>query len=205
MNVFIEGDRTQFLSKSAIDRFKKDVKENKPDLIDSSKYLKPGYIFNIAVNDNITAKICNEEELKLENKRQELKSRLKSAQRCRGGEQYKQLDSLKRTIPEKIYKSYINLIKTYGANNIPSPLEVIENPDKFRQQISSVMGAKGPVSNDMNLSNSIKQYFGSLGKFFCIEPANLNLDTIPDIVTNNKKPETDTEDEDDAPELINAE
>jgi hypothetical protein len=185
MNVFIEGDRTQFLSKSAVDRFKKDVKETKPDLIDSSKYLKEGYIFNIVqTENNITAKICNQEEIKLENKRQELKNRLKSAQRCRGGEQYKQLDSLKRTVPEKIYKSYLNLIKTYGASNIPSPLEIIENPDKYRDQISRVSGMKGPVSNDIHLSNAIKQYFSSLGKFLCIEPSNISLESTPNINSN---------------------
>jgi len=196
MNVFIEGDRTQFLSKSAVDRFKKDVKETKPDLIDSSKYLQPGNVFNIVVGENITAKICNEEELKLENKRNELKHKLKSAQRCRGGEQYKQLESLKRTVPEKIYKSYLNLIKTFGANNIPSPLDVIENPDRYKDQISRVMGTKGPVSNDMNLSNSIKQYFSSLGKFFCVEPSNINLESTSDIITNNYH------DDEDVPELI---
>jgi hypothetical protein len=185
MNVFIEGDRTQFLSKSAVDRFKKDVKETKPDLIDSSKYLKEGYIFNIVQTEtNITAKISNQEELKLENKRQELKNRLKSAQRCRGGEQYKQLDSLKRTVPEKIYKSYLNLIKTYGASNIPSPLEIIENPDKYRDQISRVSGMKGPVSNDIHLSNAIKQYFSSLGKFLCIEPSNISLESRPNNNSN---------------------
>jgi hypothetical protein len=211
MNVFIEGDRTLFLSKSAVDRFKKDARENKPDMIDSTKYLKEGYVFNIVADDkNITAKICNQEELTMENERIELKKKLKNAQRCRGGEQYKQLESLKRTVPDKIFKSYVNLIKTYGANNIPSPLEVIENPDKFRQQISAVMGSTKPVSNDMKLSNAIKQYFTSLGKFFCIEPANANVESVPDITFNNTPPpaplknkdDSDTEDED-APELIN--
>ncbi len=186
MNVLIEGNREVFLSKSAVDRFKKDVKETKPDMIDSSKYLKSGYIFNISTeNNNIHAKICNEEELKLENKRNELKNKLKNAQRCRGGEQYKQLESLKRTIPDKLFKSYVNLIKTYGANNIPSPLDVIENPDKYRTQISRVMATKAPVSNDIHLSNAIKQYFNSLGKFLCIEPENMNYDTTPRIVTEN--------------------
>jgi hypothetical protein len=46
------------------------------------------------------------------------------------------------------------------------------------------MGTKGPVSNDMNLSNAIKQYFSSLGKFFCIEPSNISLESTPDITTN---------------------
>ncbi len=217
MNVFIEGDRSCFVSKTAVDRFKNDVRtsSDKLDLIDSSKYLKEGFVFNITINENnINAKICNEEELKLENKRKELKNRLRGAQRCRGGEQYKQLESLKRTIPDKIFKSYVNIVKNYGGANIPSPLDVIENPDKFRTQISAVMGSTKPVSNDMKLSNAIKQYFTSLGKFFCIEPANIGLEAeTADITTFNrptsvpkvekiKTHKDDTDSEDDAPELI---
>ena len=218
MNIFIEGDRSLFLSKSAVDRFKSEVRGNTTDnfdSVDSSKYLKEGFVFNITKNENnITAKICNAEEIKNENKRKELRMKLRNAQRCRGGEQYKQLESLKRTIPDKIFKSYVNLIKNYGVNNIPSPLEVIENPDKFRTQISTVTGSTKPVSNDIRLSNAIKQYFSSLGKFLCIEPSNISLDSSPDIVfdrpptqqqqfekikTNND--DTDTEDEE-APELV---
>ena len=74
------------------------------------------------------------------------------------------------------------------------------------------MGKKDPVSNDIQLSNLIKKYFNSLGNFFCIEPSNINLESKPDIVFDNKpKPQieyiktsindSDTEDED-APELI---
>jgi hypothetical protein len=216
MNVFIEGDRTLFLSKSAVDRFKSDVKGSNSDnfdSVDSSKYLKEGYVFNITKNEsNINAKICNSEEIKNENKRKELRMRLKNAQRCRGGEQYKQLESLKRTVPDKIFKSYVNLIKNYGVNNIPSPLEVIENPDKFRTQISTVTGSTKPVSNDIRLSNAIKQYFVSLGKFLCIEPSNISLGSEPDIVFDRPPTQplvekiktsyddnSDTEDEDDEP------
>ena len=215
MNVFIEGDRSWFLSKTAVDRFKTDIRGTNSDnsvnfdSVDSSKYLKEGYIFNITKKENnITAKICNAEEIKNENKRKELKMRLKNAQRCRGGEQYKQLESLKRTVPDKIFKSYVNLIKNYGVNNIPSPLEVIENPDKFRTQISTVTGSTKPVSNDIRLSNAIKQYFSSLGKFLCIEPLNISIESQPEMVFNRPQKQlvekiktspdinSDTEDED---------
>jgi hypothetical protein len=219
MNVFIEGDRSLFLSKTAVDRFKSEVRGNNSDnfdSVDSSKYLKEGYTFNITKKENdITAKICNISELQMENKHKELRQRLKNARRCRGGEQYKQLDSLKRTVPEKIFKSYVNLIKNYGVNNIPSPLEVIENPDKFRTQISTVTGTSKPVSNDVRLSNAIKQYFASLGKFLCIEPANLSFESEPDIVfdrppkqqpliekiktSNNDDTEDEDEENDDEP------
>ncbi len=218
MNVFIEGDRSCFLSKTAVDRFKSEIRgmeTDKFDSVDSNKYLKEGFVFNITKNENnIVAKIRNEEELKKENKHKELKMRLRNAQRCRGGEQYKQLESLKRTIPDKIFKSYVTLIKNFGVNNIPTPLEVIENPDKFRTQISTVMGTTKPVSNDMRLSNAIKQYFTSLGKFLCIEPMNVSLDDKPDYVFDSAPPKQekfekiktndndDTEDEDDIPELV---
>jgi hypothetical protein len=216
MNVFIEGERSCFVSKAAVDRFKNDIRgttSDNFDSVDSSKYLKEGFVFNITKNENnITAKICNEEELKLENKRKELKNRLRGAQRCRNGEQYKQLESLKRTIPDKLFKSYVNIVKNYGGANIPSPLEVIENPDKFRTQISTVMGMSKPVSNDMKLSNAIKQYFTQLGKFFCIEPANINLGSdittfnnqksLPTKIEKIKTNEDDTDSEDEAPELV---
>jgi hypothetical protein len=58
MNVFIEGDRSLFLSKTAVERFKKEARENKPDMVDSSKFLKSGYVFIITVdNNNINARI----------------------------------------------------------------------------------------------------------------------------------------------------
>ena len=221
MNVFIEGDRSLFVSKTAVDRFKTEIRNVKPDMIDSTKYLKEGYSFDITTNENnITAKIVNNEEKLKENKRKELKTRLRTAQRCRGGEQYKQLDSLKRTIPDKIFKSYVNLVKNFGVTNIPSPLEVIENPDKFKTQISTIIGTTKPVSNDIRLSNAIKQYFTSLGNFFCVEPSNITMDSRPDIVFDNTPPKQtfekinmpndnsdteDTEDEDDMPELVKTE
>ena len=52
MNVFIEGDRSLFVSKTAVDRFKTEIRNVKPDMIDSTKYLKEGYSFDITTNEN---------------------------------------------------------------------------------------------------------------------------------------------------------
>ena len=78
------------------------------------------------------------------------------------------------------------MVKNYGAYNIPSPLEVIENPDKYRTQISAVMGSKKPVSNDIKMSNAIKNYFTSLGKFLCIESLDTTIYSEPELMTYNK-------------------
>ncbi len=208
MSVFIEGDRSLFISKSAIDRFKKDAKETKHDAIDSSKYLKEGYVFTFSTKENnTTATIISAEQIKLDEKRKLLRERLNNAKRVRGGEQWKQLESLKRTVPDKIFKAYHNLIKTYAMPNIPSPEEVINNVDRYRQQISAVMGLKTPVSNDIRASNAIKQYFNALGEFLGIEPTEIDINNIMKSVQMGSLPEqnnninninnSDTEEEDD--------
>ena len=113
----------------------------------------------------------------------------------------------KRTVPDKIFKAYHNLIKTYAMPNIPSPEEVINNVDRYRQQISAVMGLKTPVSNDIRASNAIKQYFNALGEFLGIEPTEIDINNIMKSVQMGSLPEqnnninninnSDTEEEDD--------
>lgn len=212
MSVFIEGDKSLFVSKGAIDRFKKDVKEIKADAIDSSKYLKEGFTFKITSKDNnITAVIKTDQEVLLEEKRLLLKQRLNNAKKQRSGEANKQLESLKRSVPDKLFKSYTNLVKNYQLSNIPAPNDVINNPERFKAQISAIMATKGLVSNDQGMSSALKNYFNTLGKFLGMEDLDMNItndinnnnfvsNNYERIVTTNNN---DTEDEDDdAPVLV---
>ena len=81
--------------------------------------------------------------------------------------------------------------------NIPTPLEAIENPEKYRQQISMVMGMKGMVSNEPRANSAIKKYFNELGQFLGIEAIEINMpDNEPFVQTKNIN-NSDTEDEDD--------
>ena len=59
----------------------------------------------------------------------------------------------------------MNLMKQGNFGNIPSPKDVINNPEKFEKQISLIMGENGMVSNDGKANNAIKKYFNSLGNF----------------------------------------
>jgi hypothetical protein len=206
MSVFIEGDKSLFVSKGAIDRFKKDVKEIKADAIDSSKYLKEGFTFKITSKDNnITAIIKTDQEVLLEEKRLLLKQRLNNAKKQRSGEANKQLESLKRSVPDKLFKSYTNLVRNYQLSNIPAPNDVINNPERFKAQISAIMSTKGLVSNDQGMSSALKNYFNTLGKFLGMEDLDINntnnvSNNYERIVTTNNN---DTEDEDEnAPELV---
>lgn len=223
MNVFIEGDKTAFISKSAIDRFKKDIKElnqnntstAKFDTIDNSKYLKEGYVFktvieNNSIKVNILTLAQEKEDMlikKKEDSRKQLRNQLKELKNSRTGQLHKHLDTLKRTVPENIYKSYHNLIRNFQMPNIPAPDDVINNVEKYRTQVATIMGLGGNVSNDNRASAYIKQYFNALGQFLGIEPIDLDkLKEASDNMTTNKNvdnDDTETEDED-MPELIQA-
>ncbi len=218
MNVLIEGDRSVFLSKSAVDRFKKDIKElnqnSKCDAINSSKYLKEGYVFKTVIeNDSIKVNIISleqeKEEMLLKQKeesRKQLRDKLKQMRDNKTGQVRKHLETLKRTIPENIYKSYYNLIRNFQMPNIPAPDDVINNVDKYRTQVATIMGLGGRVSNDQRASVYIKKYFNDLGQFLGIEPIDINK--ISEGMAQNKQvvnnDDTETEDEDDVPELIQA-
>jgi hypothetical protein len=124
--------------------------------------------------------------------------------KARSGDAFKHLESLKRTVPDKIYKSYSHLMKNYGLPNIPAPDEVINNIEKYRTQIASVMGLTTQVCNISGASNAIKHYFNALGQFLGIEPINMSsqMSQLQNQTRGKITDNSDTEDEDDAPELI---
>jgi hypothetical protein len=209
-SVFINGDKKLFLSKTAIQRFKNDVKkcDVKNISIEDSKYLKSDYIFDINYKDNsFNVNIITLEEHLHNERKKMLRSRLKKSQYNRSVNVKKERESLKRSIPDKLFKSYMNLIKQGNFGNIPSPKDVIDNPEKFQKQISLIMGENGQVSNDIKANNAIKKYFNSIGDFMGIEPSKLNFNKTQSEQQNsnvNFVEDVDTEDEDETPQLVNS-
>jgi hypothetical protein len=213
VNVLIEGDRNLFISKAAVDRFKKEVRTTKPDMIDVKKYLKEGYTFAFDKNaqeGTVSAKIITiQEEAELNRadmlaeKRKNLRSRLRNAQTARSQTPKQKLASLKRSVPEKLFNSYFNLISKYQLPGIPAPDEVINNVDKYRTQIATIMGTMGSVSDNNVVSNEIKHYFNTLGEYLSIEPMNVTQHQEP-MISSSPTPvyNSDTEDEDEAPQLV---
>ena len=206
-SVFINGDKKLFTSKSAIQRFKNDLKkcDVKNINIEDSKYLQSGYIFKINFKNNIfDATIITIEEHMRNEKKKMLKRKLKNAQYSRSTNVKKDRESLKRSIPDKLFKSYMNLLKQGDFPNIPSPKDVIENPERFQRQISLIMGEDGMVSNENDANNAIKKYFNSLGNFMGIEPSKMNINKTQSVQHNIEtsiNEEYDTEDEE-PPQLM---
>ena len=194
MNVHIIGDKTEFLSKNAVSRLKLDLKDQKP--IIHTKYLKEDYGFKFDTTETETrvhiislvqlAETKKKEEA--EKAHLELYKKFKQHTRNDTVDVKKKMESLKRSVPTKIFNSYAKLMSKYKLTNMPAPDEVINNVDKYRLQISAVMGKIGKVSTDAHASNDIRHYFTTLGEFLGIEAM-----SVP--VVNNKKHEDDTDDE----------
>lgn len=204
INVFI-NDKSHFKSKNSIEKFKKALK-NKEE-IDPSRYFNEGYNFqskNIG-NDKIDITVMTQQEYSKIERRKNLKMKLKNARYNRSSQPKRKMDSLKRSIPENIFKVYSNIIKKYQFN-IPAPDEVINNLDKYKLQVSMLMDTNQKISNDMNANNMVKKYFKLLGEFLGLEPMNiptqLPQNNVP-IIESDKGDETEDED-DEAPELISA-
>jgi hypothetical protein len=202
-NIIITGSREQFLSKRAIERLKRDIRDDKK--LEPSDYLNDGYTFEVVKKpDEYLVNIMTLTEYFTNEKRKMLRDRLKSAQNQRGGMGYKKLDSLKRSVPEKLFKTYRDVLKV-GSFNVPPPDEVINNIDKYRNQISLIAGNPKPVSNDEKASIVIKRYFKSLAEFLNIQPVNmeqLQSYMTQQQATQNNEPVVDVDTEEE-PELVN--
>jgi hypothetical protein len=210
-SVFINGEKDLFVSKGAIKRFKDNLKNldlEKLDkhniVVEDNKYLKEGYVFNINFkNNSFNANIITLEEHTINERKRLLKNKLKNAQRGRSMQVKKEMESLKRSIPKKLFQSYTNLMKQFNFSDVPSPKDVINNPEQFKKQISMIMGQMGMVSNDNNANNAIKKYFNTLGNFMGFEPSeiNINQNNQPRVQELNNIVDTESEGEEE-PELI---
>lgn len=209
-SVYVEC-KDLFQSKRAIERFKRDLRNCDPkriNTLEDGNYLKTGFFFNIKTEPTkyIVNAISLEEHMKRE-QRKMIKRKLNNAQRNRSGALKQERESLKRSIPKKLFKSYQNLMKNnMFANNIPNPADIINNPDKYKNQISQIMGTEGPLSDNPQAHTSLRNYFNTMGDFMGIEPTQYQ----PPKVTQDVNPiqpaqleEVETDDEDDeAPMLV---
>jgi hypothetical protein len=198
-SVNILGNKDIFSSKRAIQRLKTDIKKNSK--LEPSDYVKDGYTFLVKKDQqNYRVILMTLDEYALEQNRKNLRIKLNNARKMRNGVAIKQeMASLKRSVPDKIFKAYNDLLKV-GKFKISSPDEIINNVEKYKMQIAMINGNPGLVSNDSKANRAIKKYFKVLGDFLGIDPIQVKN---PTPTTNNVPVTEDTDTEDEEPELVN--
>ena len=133
--VFIDGDKSCFVSKTAIEKFKKIVKDSQfkiDDLKDySNRFMKPGFKLICYANSNseYKFKICDLPTITTPNPIINQKEKVK---------RYTNNNISK----DEIFREYNKLIKL-SKMPIPEPKEVLRNPEEYKPILESVL------NNDM--------------------------------------------------------
>lgn len=194
INVFIDGDKNGFNSKSSIQRFKQSVKnELNFNLSNLAKhYLKPNYVFELVSQTNKELKfiIKLQDETNKENSRKVLLSKLEMLRKQRNNLSFGKIDS-SVDVPKDIADEYKKLMKISKVP-IPSPSDIISNPDQYKQMISMIIS--NPMMKKIGSSHPYSKYFKLLANKLNVTEMNLpknNSENVnPDIEKLMKMSET---------------
>jgi hypothetical protein len=168
-SIIIEGDKSLFSSKAAIDRLKRDLREDNKEKLAINNYLNEGWTYKIISNTDTQIKIelVKEEKEEKEEKKDEkeekrkiLKEKLKMARINKlSPAQIKQ--NLKNKVPTDLLESYLKLKKVQLKVPVPSPDMVLSNPEEFKKIIHTMVQSFG-MFNGTN--NPIVNYYRLLAK-----------------------------------------
>ena len=174
-SIIIEGDKTLFTSKAAIDRLKRDLREDNKEKLAINNYLNEGWTHKIISNTDTQIKIELVKEEKKEVKenvinepivseqderRKILKERLKMARINKlSPVQIKQ--NLKNKVPSDVLDAYLKLKKVQLKVPVPPPDLVLSKPEEFKKIIHTMVQSFG-MFNGTN--NPVVNYYRLLAK-----------------------------------------
>lgn len=208
-NVCIEGNKEGFNSKIAIDKFKitvkkMDKKENKINIEELQKYIKPeinlelikycpsekDIIFKVSEKP----KVVNEPK---EDKKKVLQEKLKNMKKNRTNSDYHKAKN-DDNVTDEILKEYNNL-KKISKMPVPEPSEMLANPEQYKPLLSMVLNNQ--MINQMGANHPYIRYFKLISDKLNMSSSN---NSIPDVeslsskITSNKisNNDDDTDEED---------
>jgi len=180
ISVFIDGFKEGLKSKRALKKLKitvRNMKEGTP--LESERFFKSGYDYEInkhkdgyIININKTKELLELEEKQKEEeerlqKREELREKLRNRRYYRSGGVKRELSKLKKKVPKKVFKSYLDFKRTFDVP-VPTPEEIMSDPQQYTQLVQMyASGAK--LSPDENFNRKITKYFKEIGDMMGIE------------------------------------
>lgn len=172
-SVFIEGDKTYFASKGAIDRLKRDLKNDDKEKLEKNDYFKEDWTYELLSNENneIKIKIVHKKEVVMDGKvqprvldcdemterRNMLKKKLKEMTMKRGNVKTK----FKDTVPKELADAFLQLRKYKLPTEVPNPEQVLANKDKYKDMIHTMVQSFGNFKGN---NNPIINYYKLLAK-----------------------------------------
>ena len=196
INVFIDGDKSNFVSKLSINKFKQKVKQPDFQLDDlnniSSLYLKPKYLFHFISHENNEYKFeiikkpkdkpkpKPKETVEMDEKgklRELMRSKINLMTKNRTNHDYHKA-KLSGKVDEEILEEYAKL-KKVSKIPVPDPYEVINDPEQYKPIISMVLN--NDIMNTLGKSHSYIKYFtllaNKIGATAMLNPATAPIPT----------------------------
>ncbi len=160
--VHIQGDKSVFLSKNAVDRMKKDIREGIPN--EASSYLSEGWDYQITEDNDdevrITILKTKKEEPKDKPKDSKLKNKIRSLREKRQSDRVTmhQLHKKREDIPNDLLETYAKLKKM--GNPVISPVDALENLEETRKILQMTQGQ--PSNPYIDYYKSMKQWLDGM-------------------------------------------
>ena len=176
-SVHIEGDKSYFISKGAIDRLKRDLKNNDANKLENDEYFKEGWTYQILLKSEleIKIKIVNKVDLETNNaprvlncdeRKKFLKDKIKQMRNSNlSSVNFK--NKFKSIVPPDLLKEYLSLKKLKLKIDLLDPAVVLSNPDEYKNTVHTMVQSFGMFKGN---NNPVINYYKSLAK-------NLNLPT----------------------------
>jgi len=182
-SVIIEGDKTFFASKAAIDRFKKDLKNDDKVKLEKNDYFKEGWGYKILskIDNEIKVQILNNSDVVIEGvvqprvincdeaveRRKLLKQKLKDM--LGGRERQISVKSKMKDVPDELVDAYLQLKKVKLPVSLPDPSQVLANKEEYKNMVFTMIQSFGDFKGS---NNPIINYYKLLAK-------HMGLPTMP--------------------------
>lgn len=167
MSVYIEGDKSQFISKNKVLVLKNFLKnESKKEdfslkklVINDKDYLSSGSLKITYTKPDFKVILLTEEEAKREELLRKLRSKSRSNILRERRKMEEELEKEKTMVSKNLFKKYEKALKMTGGG-LPLPSKMMENKDDMNNLIELM---KNPLFNSQLNSNPlIKKYYDEL-------------------------------------------
>jgi hypothetical protein len=182
-SVIIEGDKTFFASKGAIDRFKKDLKNDDKVKLAKNDYFKEGWGYKILskIDNEIKVQILNNSDVVVDGvvqprvinsdeaveRRKLLKQKLKEM--LGGRERNVSVKSKMKNVPDELADAYLQLKKVKLPVSLPDPSQVLANKEEYKNMVFTMIQSFGDFKGG---NNPVINYYKLLAK-------HMGLPTMP--------------------------
>jgi len=156
LSVHIDGDKSNFITKGAIDRLKRDLKNDDKSKLEINDYFKEGWTFKLVSKSDteIKVEIMKKDVVPLKNevneKRLMLKDKLKAMRSNRTSVTNLKSKMKNSSVPEDLLEAYMALKKVKLPVPILDPAEALAHPLEYKQQVYTMVQSFGFFNGKTN-------------------------------------------------------